>query len=192
MKIIPLLACALAITACDGKDLNASNSGRVDALVHASSTATTVNGAITGNVFASLWDGARWIDLGSPNGITIPLQFVTRATTVHGEQSVPTGDYERFRLVFRDATVRVVAGSTIGGSRVPNDTTLTFGGSDGRVELVVNGNSFEVERDANVRWSIVFDLRSQQWLTPGALQTGRIEDAALQAAVRVSMRREAR
>jgi hypothetical protein len=192
MKIIPLLCCALVITACDGKDINTSNSGRVEALVQASSTATTVNGAITSNVFASIWDGTRWMDLGSPNGITIPLQLTTRATTVHGEQSVPTGDYERVRLVFRDATVRIAAGSTIGGGTVSSETTLEFGGTDGRVELVVNGESFEVERDATVRWAIVFDLRSQQWLTPSALQAGRVEDAALQAAVRVTTRREPR
>jgi len=53
-------------------------------------------------------------------------------------------------------------------------------------------STFAVDATAPLRHVVVFDLRSQQWLTTAALQSGRVEDAALQAAVTATIRAEDR
>lgn len=141
---------------------------------------------------ASLWDGDRWHDLGSPNGITIPLQITGRSTTVHGEASVASTSYDRVRLVLQGVTARIARGSTIGGTTLTADTAIALGGSDQRAELSLSVSSFSVEPTTNVRRIIVFELRSQQWLTAQALQSGRVEDSALLAALTASTRVESR
>jgi hypothetical protein len=156
----------------------------VEAVVQDSpATNATVTGTLAGNILASVWDGDRWIDLGSANGITIPLQVVGRSTTVHGEASVPATSYSRVRLVFQGVTARISRGSTIGGTTLASDVTLGMGGSDQRAELVVPVSTFTVQATNSTRHTIVFELRSQQWLTSAAVQSGRVEDAALQGAV---------
>jgi hypothetical protein len=165
----------------------------VEAVVHDTPiTSPTITGSLAGNVSASLWDGNRWHDLGSPNGITIPLQITGRSTTVHGEASVASTSYDRVRLVLQGVTARIARGSTIGGTTLTADTTIALGGSDQRAELSLSVGSFSVEPTASVRRIIVFELRSQQWLTAQALQSGRIEDSALQGAVTATTQVESR
>jgi hypothetical protein len=65
-----------------------------------------------------------------------------------------------------------------------------LGGSDERVELIVPVSTFSVQPDSSSRRVIVFELRSQQWLTAQALQSGRVEDASMQAAVTATTRAE--
>jgi hypothetical protein len=149
-----------------------------------------VTGTLAGNVSASVWDGDRWNDIGSPNGITIPLQTTGRTTTVHGQASVPSASYNRVRLVLQGVTARIARGSVIGGTTLTADATLPLGGSDERVELIVPVNTFSVQPDSTIRRVIVFELRSQQWLTAQALQSGRVEDASMQAAVTATTRTE--
>ncbi len=151
-----------------------------------------MTGTLAGDVFASLWDGNGWVDVGSSNGITIPLQTSGRSTTVHGEASVPSGSYTRVRLVFRGVAARIARGSVIAGSTLANDTRVALGGTDERAEMIVPVGRFSVEADSNVRTVVAFDLHSQQWLTSTALQAGRVEDAALQGAVTANTRLESR
>jgi hypothetical protein len=80
----------------------------------------------------------------------------------------------------------------IGGTTLSNDVTLTLGGSHQRAEISVPVDSFSVEPSASVRRVIVFDLRSQQWLTAAVRQSGLAEDAALQAAATAATRTENR
>ena len=152
-----------------------------------------VDGTVQGNIFASIsTDGTDWVNLGSPNGITIALQTVGAATTVHGEQDAPADLYVRVRLVFSGVTVLLQSGSTIGGVTLTSDATLQLGGSDGQVEVSVLLPAFEVQNSDDIRTTITFDLRSHLWLTTAALQAGRVEDAALQAAVIASTEETAR
>lgn len=145
-----------------------------------------VTGSLAGNVHVSLSaDGIQWTDLGSPNGITIPLQ-VAGATTVHGEEDAPAGSYNRVRLVFQGVTARLISGSNVGGVVLTNDVTISLGGSDQFVELIVPVAAFTVDADPTTRRTILFELRSALWLTPAALQTLVVEDAALQGAVLAS------
>jgi len=183
----------LAATGCGDSPAGPSSGTRVEAVVQDSPAATPmVTGTLAGNVFASVGEGDRWTDVGSPNGITIPLQIAGRTTTVHGETSVPSSSYSRVRLVFQGVSARIARGSVVAGTTLASDTTIVLGGSDERVEMSVPVSTFTVAADARVRHVIVFDLRSQQWLTAAALQAGRVEDAALQAAVTATTRAENR
>jgi hypothetical protein len=181
--------CGLAMlifvaAACGDSPTGPSSGTRVEAVVQDSPAGgPSVTGTLAGNVQASLGTGDRWVEIGSPNGITIPLQITGRTTTVHGEASVPSGSYSRVRLAFQGVTARLASGSNVGG------TVLT---SDERVEIDVPVSSFSVEANAGVRHILSFELRSPQWLTAAALQSGRVEDSPLQAAVTVTVRAENR
>jgi hypothetical protein len=184
---------ALLAVACDDSAIGPSSGTHVEARVQDSPLASpTVTATLAGNVSASVWNGDRWIELGSPNGITIPLQTMGRATTVHGEASLASSSYNRVRLVFQGVSARITRGSIIGGTPLSNDVTLTLGGGDQRVEMTASVDAFSVEPSASVRRVIVFELRSQQWLTAEALQSGLVQDAALQAAVTATTRTENR
>jgi hypothetical protein len=67
-----------------------------------------------------------------------------------------------------------------------------LGGSDQRMEMSVPVDTFSVEPSTSVRRVIAFELRSQQWLTTTALQSGVVQDDALQAAVTATTRAEGR
>lgn len=146
----------------------------------------TVKGTLAGNFDASIWDGSRWVSLGSPNGITVPLQiYYASATpvTVHGEQSAPAGSYDRVRLVMQGVTATIERGSSFGGTTFSSDPTFRLGGSDHHVELPVTVSRFSLEESPSVKRVIVFELSSERWLTSSVAQSGQVEDAALQAAI---------
>lgn len=190
-RVVILLT--LVCGSCGDSPTGPSAGTRVEARIQDSpGSSPAITGTLAGNFLASVWDGNRWIDLGSPNGITVPLQSSGASTTVHGEQSVPAGSYGRVRLVLQGVTARIARGSTIGGTTLTNDATVRLGGSDQRVEISVSVDSFSVETDPSMRRVIVFELRSQQWLTTSALQSGQADDAGIQAAVAASTRAERR
>lgn len=118
------LACFSAVS-CGDSPTSPSSGARVEAVVQDSPAGgATVTGTLAGNVSASLWNGDRWIDIGSPNGITIPLQIAGRTTTVHGEASVPSSSYNRVRLVFQGVSTRLASGSNVGGTTLTSDRTM--------------------------------------------------------------------
>ena len=189
--VLSTLVVGALTNACN--DPVGSGLGRAEGLVQdVPPTGPVVTGSLAGNVNVSLSaDGTQWTDLGSPNGITIPLQ-VAGTTTVHGEQDAPTGSYNRARLVFQGVTARLNSGSTVGGVVFTSDVTITLGGSDQRVELIVPVPAFTVEADPATQRTILFELRSSLWLTAAILQTRLVEDAALQGAVLASTRLDPR
>jgi len=186
------LAIAAAPLACS--DPTSSGTGRAEALIQDTPIgAGTVSGSLAGNIFASLSaDGTTWVNLGSPNGITVPLQLVGTASTVHGEADAAAGTYTRVRLTLDGVVARLQAGSIVGGITLTSDANLTLGGVDQRVELTVTVASFAVEADPTVQRTVVFELRSHLWLTAAALQAGTVEDAALQVAVEATTRLDPR
>lgn len=191
-SVFGALLLGVALTSCD--DPTGTGLGRAESLIQDSPTGSpTITGSLAGNVFASLSsDGLTWVDLGSPNGITIPLQLSATATTVHGEVDAPVGTYTRVRLVFDGVIARLQSGSTIGGTTLTSDVNLPLGGTDQRVEVIVPVPSFTVEPEASVQRTVVFELRSALWLTVPALQAGTVQDAALQGAVLASTRLDPR
>ena len=72
---VAIVTVVLASAACDDDSPTGPIAQtRVDARVQDSTGSSTVTGAFAGNFQASIWDGDRWVDLGSPNGITVGLQ----------------------------------------------------------------------------------------------------------------------
>ena len=179
--------------ACGDAATGPSSGTRVEAVVQDSpASGAAATGTFTGNVHASVGTSDRWVDIGSPNGITIPLQSAGRITTVHGQASVASGSYTRVRLVFQGVTARLASGSNVGGTVLTSERTVILGGSDERVEISVPVSGFAIEASPAVRHVITFDLRSQQWLTAAAVQAGRVEDSAIQGAATASVRTENR
>ena len=186
--VYPGLVLGAALAACS--EPTASGLGRAEGLVQDSPSGTpTMSGSLAGNVHVSISaDGLTWVDLGSPNGITVPLQLTASATTVHGEVDAPAGSYSRVRLTFEGVTARILSGSTIQGTTLTADANVSLGGSDARVEIVIPVPSFTVDTDLELQRTIIFDLRSTLWLTLAALQAGMVLDASLQGAVLATTR----
>jgi len=184
---------AVTASACGDSPTQPSSSSRVEAMIQdAPAGGPGVSGNLVGDVSVSIWDGSRWQDLGSPHGITVPLQLAGRTTTVHGEQSVPPGEYSRVRFVLQRVSARLARGSTVGSTTLAADSALALGGSDQRAELTVSINSSSLESGASRRLVIVLDMRSYQWLTTSALRAGVVEDATLTSAVTANARLESR
>ena len=204
MRMLTLVAViAIGSTACGESPTAPTAQTRVDARVGDLANpklgtplpVPTVTGTLAGNFTASIWDGSRWVSLGSPNGITVGLQipvYTGTPTTVHGEQSAPEGSYDRVRLVLQGVTATIARGSGFGGITLSSDATIRLGGSDHYVELQESVVPFSLAGDPSVRRVILFELNSQQWLTSSAAQFGQVEDAALQAAVSASTMLEPR
>jgi hypothetical protein len=186
LTVSVILGLAVAGASCGDSATGPSSSGRVEAVIQDSST-SGVTGTIAGNISASIWDGDRWVDLGSPNGITVLLQNAGRTTTIHGEQSVAPVSYSRARITFQGVTARLARGSVVSGTTLASDANVMLGGADQRAELTAP-ISISVDTDAVVRHTVIFDLRSQIWLTLGVVQAGRVEDAPLQTAITASTR----
>lgn len=178
----------VALAGCS--DPTGSGLGRAEGLIQDSPTGSpTVTGSLAGNMHVSLSaDGLAWVDLGTPNGITVPLQLAASSTTVHGEVDAPAGTYSRVRLIFEGVTARLQNGSTIEGTTLTADANMTLGGSDGRVEVLIAVPTFTVDAEPQVQRTVVFELRSTLWLTLAALQAGTVLDAALQGAILASTR----
>jgi hypothetical protein len=192
-RVLLIIAAAAPTSACDDTQTGPSGATRVNAVVRDSlGSSPAVTGTLAGNFQAAVETGGRWTDLGSSNGITVTLQSASASTTVHGDQSITPGSYGRVRLLLQGVTARIARGSVVGGTTLSDDATISLGGSDARAELIVDVATFQVEADASIRRVVEFDVRSPVWLTSSALQAGRVEDAALQAAVMASTRTEAR
>ena len=196
MRPVTLVALiAVASAACDDSPTAPPTRGYVDARVVDLTSGKLgspfppppFTGTLSGNFTASIWDGSRWVSLGSPNGITVVMRVHVANTsavpaTVHGEQSAPLGSYNRVRLVLQGVTASIAAGSGFGGITLSSDATFRLGGSDHYVELSHSVAPFSLAHDPSVRRVIVFDLDSETWLTSSVAQSGQVEDAALQAA----------
>lgn len=187
-----LVGTAFGLGGCE--DPVASAVGRAEGIISDSPTATpTIVGSLAGNGVVSLSeDGVDWVNLGSPNGVTVQLQSAAGATSAHGEQDAPLGPFSRVRLVLDGVTARIKAGSVIGAVTLAADVDLAVGGPDHRAEVVVALPPFTVPTDPGMQRTVVFELRSAQWLTASALQAGAVSDAAIQAAITASTRIDSR
>jgi hypothetical protein len=84
-------------------------------------------------------------------------------------------------------TARLASGSVVSGTTLVSDANVVLGGADQRAEITAP-ISITIDANTLVRHTVIFDLRSQLWLTLGAVQAGRVEDAPLQAAITASAR----
>lgn len=180
------LLCAgalLSAVACgDDGVLDPSDDGRVEAEIHDSPDgAGRYSGTAAGDYSVSIrTTSGTWVDLGSPNGITVALQSAT-STTVHGEQSAPEGRYDRVRLTLSNVTISVAAGGEVGGTVLINDRSTVLAG-DGPLVLEVAVPTFEVDESEDAPM-ITFDLNSETWLTGQAFNLGVVAGSTVQGKV---------
>ena len=159
---------AMVLAACsDGLD---PELGLVNGFVHDSPTGS---GAFTGTASGDFQlsirlDGGPWVEVGSPNGITVALQSVA-SSTVHGSTSVPAGSYDRVRLTLSRVTFAVDAGGTIESTTLGADASALAAG-DLPLALEIS-RSFTVSTDGGTA-TVSFDLNVEDWLTNLMLTDG--------------------
>ena len=158
---------ALVAAGCgDGVDPDVT--GLLNAEVHDTPAGTgAFTGTAAGNMQVSIRStGGTWVDVGSPNGITVELQSTT-PTSVHGSTSVASGTYDRVRLTLSDVTFSVDAGGTI-ESIVLNADASALAAGDADVALEISVTPFTVSSSAGTA-TVSFDLNVQDWLTNAML-----------------------
>ena len=173
---------AEAVIRDDPSRVSASTAASEGAGAPAPFTATMTTNA---NVAIST-DGQTWVDLGSPNGITVNLQTTGDSTTVHGEVDAPLGTYAHVRLTLRGTQVTVKAGSQIGTTTLSSNVVLAVGGTDAQV--VIQKQVAPVTLRTSGRTRFVFELNSEAWVTPANLQTRAVSDAEVQQSTQVAVR----
>ena len=174
-----------ALSGCAGDGLG-PDAGSAEAVVHDDAPIeSTFAGTAAGEFYASIsTDGQAWLDLGSPNGITIELQSAS-ATTVHGAQSVPHGTYRWARLSFRNVQIKVAAGSTIGGTTFEGEQTVELAANE-ETSVPIRVGPFEIDEGSGA--VISFDLNSEEWLTLERVLAGAIPGAVVVDHITVTVR----
>lgn len=184
LTALSTLGLAILVGGCDDGPFAGSGSGRVEAEVRDTPNgASDFSGTAAGDFSVSIRStSGTWVDLGSPNGITVQLQSAL-ATTVHGEQDVPAGRYDRVRLTLSDVTVSVDAGGEVGGTVLVTDRSTVVGGETPLIiELTVP--EFDAgEADGTVELS--FDLNVEEWLNGQAFNVGLVPNSSVEGRVSV-------
>ncbi len=176
------------IAACDDSGLDAGTMGKVQFILRDApgTTAPAYQGSLTTNANAFIAaNGTQWVQLGSPNGITVKLQNAD-STNVHGAVDAPVGTYTRVRLVLRDVEVVVKAGASVGGITLTSDVTLAVGGTDREVVIETQVAPFVVTE--NDRVTVDIRLDSGVWINAQNLQTRTVPDAAIIAAATIAVK----
>ena len=170
---LTLVASAVAATACGDDGLDPDVTGLLNATVQDTPAgAAAFAGTIAGNMHVSIRStGGTWVDVGTPNGITVALQSTT-PTSVHGSTSVVAGTYNRVRLTLSGVTFTV----TTGGGGLNTGSAVAAGSTD--LELEISVPDFTVSTSAGTA-SVSFDLNVQDWLTNASLTAGVIADGEL-------------
>ncbi len=176
---LALVASVLAATACGDDGVDPDVTGVVDVVVHDNAAAGAFAGTAAGNFHASIRStGGTWVDVGTPNGITIALQSTAPTfTTVHGPTSVPAGTYDRVRLTLSGVTFTVLAGGTVEGTTLGADAAALAAGSS-NLQLEKTVPDFIVST-AMGQASVSFDLNVKDWLTNAMLLSQVIVDGDL-------------
>jgi hypothetical protein len=155
------------------------------------SGAALYSGSISGDVAVAISaNGTTWIELGPPEAVSLAAQAAS-TIAIHTDAAVPAGTYNRVRLRLQDASVEVLAGSSIGGITIVTDVAVLVGGG-GDVEIIMTVPDFEVSADATVRTEVFLDLNSELWITEDAVQTGTASEGDIEAAIEGDVRAVAR
>ena len=164
---------ALVAAGCGDDGLDSDVTGLVNAEVRDTPAGTgTFTATAAGNMHVSIRStGGIWVDLGTPNGITVSLQSTT-PTSVHGSTSVASGTYDRVRLTLSGVTFTV----TNGGGGLNTGSAVAAGTA--ALELEVSVPDFTVSASGGTA-SVLFDLNVEDWLTDAMLTAGVIADGDL-------------
>ena len=182
-------ACVLAssvaavFAGCGNNVLDPEVTGGVDPIVRDSPQAAVLSGTAAGDMSVSIRSaGGSWVEIGAPNGITVNLQSAA-GSSVHGSQDIPAGTYDRVRLTMSQIQVKVSQGSVIGGTTLDIERSTMIAPSEA---LVVERalSALSVREGSTIQ--IVFELNSAAWLDLVALDSGEVDDSAVEASVTAS------
>ena len=164
---------AFVATGCD--DPLDPELGLVNAFVHDTPVGMgTFTGTASGDMHVSLRStGGAWVDVGSPNGITMLLQNAT-STTVHGSTSVPAGSYDRLRLTLSSVTFAVDAGGTIESTVLGANASAVAAGA-APLALEISVPPFPASTNGGTAL-VSFDLNVENWIDLQSLNDGVIAD----------------
>ena len=174
---LALIASVVASTACGDDALDPDVTGLVNVVVHDNTAASALSGTAAGNIHASIRSTANeWVDVGTPNGITVALQSTApTVTTVHGVTSAPAGTYDQVRLTFSRVTFTV---TDVGQGTIVTNTGSAEAAGTTDLELEISVNDFTVSESGGTA-SVSFDLNLEDWLTNQMLSDGLIADSNL-------------
>ncbi len=166
---------------CGDDGLDPDVTGLVNAVVHDTPAGTAAfTGTASGNMHVSIRStGGTWVDVGTPNGITVALQSTT-PTSVHGSSSVAAGTYNQVRLTLSGVTLTV----TTGGGGLNTGSAVAAGSAD--LELEISVPDFTVSASAGTA-SVSFDLNVEDWLSDAMLQAQVIADGDLTGQLTVTV-----
>lgn len=144
----------------------------------ASASAATFEGVIVADANGSVSsDGETWVEIGSPTSTTLELQS-SGETTVHSSATIQGGSYTHVRLVLRNATATIRAGSVVGGLTLNADVDLRLGGPDSEVVIEKQVSTFEVSSDT--RTTVVWEMNSEEWANEENTEEEEVEDQEVQ------------
>ncbi len=168
-----LFGAAVAFAACGDDPLDPNVTGLVDAVASDSPAgAAEFSGTAAGNFQASIRStGDEWVDVGTPNGITVALQSTT-PTSVHGSTSVAAGTYNRVCLTLSGVTFTV----TTGGGGLNTGSAVAAGSADLALEVSVPELTVSISGGTA---SVSFDLSVEDWLTDAMLTAQVVADGDL-------------
>lgn len=180
---LPIAAVAALVAGCGDDPAGPVDGAMEGAVVDEPAASSSYSGNVAGDFqFSVSEDGETWVDVGTPNGITLLLQDGA-STSLHGSQEAVTGSFTRIRMLVRSAEVTVDAGSTIGGTTYSSDMKLDLAQTEDLL-VVRDISSPAVESDEAVL--VTFDLNSESWLTTDAVNAGVVSNADVDAAVTTS------
>ena len=128
-------------------------------------------------------DGETWVPLSGPLEVELGLQAGDSAI-VADDPAVPSGLYERIRLVFVDARVVLEEGTTFDGEML--DAPLVMRLDSGEEGILKTVAGFPLGGAVPAR--LVLELNSYAWITPDNVAEGMVGEAQLQAAMQVHVR----
>lgn len=102
-------------------------------------------------------DGARWIDVGGPSGVTLGVQSGDSAA-FGGSVTIPAATYNRVRLILRGSQLRL-HGNVQGVALT--DALVNVENSEVTIERQISPITISAATNAR----LAFDLNTQTWLT---------------------------
>ena len=185
------LALALPAAACGGKDDDpvgpGGGPGNASVLLLDEVPPRAEEGAapvLRGQVIVELsTDGETWVPLSGPLEVELGLQAGDSAI-VADDPAVPSGLYERIRIVLIDATVVLEEGTTFDGETLNAPLVMRLDSGEEGILKTVAG--FPLGGAVPAR--LVLELNSYAWITPDNVAEGVVGDAQLQAAMQVHVR----
>lgn len=192
IRLLSIAAAATAfsaMTACSDSTTGVGTTSEVSAATVADNPSSTSNpstggtnpstyqGTLTGTAQVQIsTDGHAWVAVGQPRDVSVALASTANVTTLSAGASVPVGAYAYVRLVFSSGAQASVSGQ-VGGTSA-NGTVVSLGSG----QVVIQKQIQPVTLRAGTNARVVWDLNSELWLTPAAMQSRTAAATAVQAA----------